>query len=153
MPRRLENVESEMYYLRKQLDEMRELLQRTCASPTRYSQQMSPLQTREPQPHIRQDSVCPSSCSQPAHSRDHSDAMIARSRPTYTNGTNNSYPRSVPDMSPNQIPLHPLYESPQADNRPLKRKRSCFEISDEAVADFIDKGLITLDCAISSFNT
>lgn len=142
-----------MLYLRRQLDDMRELLQRTCASPSTHPQHMSPLQTRERQLRIRQDSVCPSSCSQAAHSQEHSGALIANSHPGYTNGTNHSYPRSVPDISPNQIPVHPLCESPQTGNRALKRKRSCFEIRDDAVVDFVDKGLITLDCAISCFNT
>lgn len=34
-----------------------------------------------------------------------------------------------------------------------KRKRSGFEIRDEPVADFISKGLMTPDHAISCFNT
>ncbi|KAJ5157401.1 uncharacterized protein N7482_008501, partial [Penicillium canariense] len=101
---RLEGVESEVQYLRKQLDDMRELLQKT----------------------------------QP---------------PGYTNRNGDPYSSSVLDVSPNQISVHSLYEPPRVEHRPHKKRRSCFEIRDEAVADFIDKGLITLECAISCFNT
>ncbi|KAJ5911406.1 transcriptional regulator family: Fungal Specific TF [Penicillium subrubescens] len=150
---RLESVESEMLYLRRQLDDMRELLQRACASPTMNSQHMSPRQTREQPKQGRGDSACPSSCSQPSHCPDNSGALIPNNT-GYANGASHTtYPRSVPDLSPTSVSVHPLYGSPQAERRGHKRKRSCFEIRDEAVADFIDKGLITLDCAISCFNT
>ncbi|KAJ5364273.1 uncharacterized protein N7496_009986 [Penicillium cataractarum] len=150
---RLESVESEMLYLRRQLDDMRELLQRTCASPTINSQHLSPRQIREQPQETCRDSACASSCPQSAHCQDNNGALIPNNGSVYTNGAGNAYPRSVPDVSPNSIPVHPLYGSPQTEPRALKRKRSCFEIRDEAVADFIDKGLITLECAISCFNT
>lgn len=142
-----------MLYLRRQLDDMRELLQRTCASPTINSQLMSPRQIREQPKQGRGDSACFSSCSQSAHCPDNSGALIPNNT-GHTNGASNTtYPRSVPDISPSSVPVHPLYGSPQVERRGHKRKRSCFEIRDEAVADFIDKGLITLECAISCFNT
>lgn len=37
--------------------------------------------------------------------------------------------------------------------RPSKRKRSGFEVRDDPVSDFISKGLITLDYAVSCFKT
>lgn len=142
-----------MVYLRRQLDDMRELLQRAGASPTINSQHLSPRQIREQPQQTCGDSACASSCSQSTHGQDNSGALIANHSTVYTNGGSHPYPRSVPDVSPNTIPVHPLYGSPPAEPRALKRKRSCFEIRDEAVADFIDKGLITLECAISCFNT
>jgi hypothetical protein len=68
--------------------------------------------------------------------------------------TGNSYPRSRPDLSsPHEISVQPRYEAPISELSSLKRKRSCFEISEDSVADFIDKGLITIDCAVSCFDT
>jgi hypothetical protein len=63
-------------------------------------------------------------------------------------------PGSLPTLSPNEMPVQALYQpSNQIITRPPKRKRSGFEIRDEPIADFIDKGLITLECAVSYFNT
>lgn len=61
---------------------------------------------------------------------------------------------SIPTLSPNEIATQSIYEAPnQTITRPLKRKRSGFEIRDEPIADFIDKGLITPEYAVSYFNT
>lgn len=75
--------------------------------------------------------------------------------PVYMNThTGNSYPRSKPDLSsPHEISVQPRYEAPIGELSSLKRKRSCFEISEDSVADFIDKGLITIECAVSCFDT
>lgn len=62
-------------------------------------------------------------------------------------------PASIPTLSPNETSAQPLYVSNQIITRPPKRKRSGFEIRDEPIADFIDKGLISLECAVSYFNT
>jgi hypothetical protein len=61
---------------------------------------------------------------------------------------------SIPTLSPNEIATQSIYEAPNHTiTRPLKRKRSGFEIRDEPIADFIDKGLITPEYAVSYFNT
>lgn len=63
-------------------------------------------------------------------------------------------PESIPALSPNETSAQSPYgNSNQIITQPLKRKRSRFEIRDGPIADFIDKGLITLDYAVSYFNT
>lgn len=132
---------------------MRELLQRVTAPSAFNTQEMSPQNIRDHPSNTRQDSSCPSSCSQPAHCPNNSGILVPNGNPGYTNGAIHPYPRSVPDATPNQLSSYSLYDSPHTERRIPKRKRSCFEIRDDAVADFIDKKLITLDCAISCFNT
>lgn len=63
--------------------------------------------------------------------------------------------RNLAVMSPHQTSSHNLnYNSPeQVHHRPLKRRRPTFEVREEAVEDFITKGLITLDIAASCFDT
>ncbi|CAG7925097.1 unnamed protein product [Penicillium olsonii] len=63
-----------------------------------------------------------------------------------------SLPASIPTLSPTDVSAQPLYTANQI-IRPPKRKRSGFEVRDEPIADFIDKGLITFECAVSYFNT
>jgi hypothetical protein len=61
---------------------------------------------------------------------------------------------SIPTLSPNEIGTQSIYgASNQMITRPLKRKRSGFEVRDEPIADFIDKGLITIEYAVSYFTT
>ncbi|OQD84001.1 hypothetical protein PENANT_c014G00912 [Penicillium antarcticum] len=157
---RIEGVESEVQYLRRQLDEMRELLQQSRAHTTPKSQVThSPNQPRDRQAQVRRESFCGSSCSQYTHSQDHvQDGLPTIPVPGsggYMNG--HQYQRSmpsIPTLSPNEIATQPIYGvSNQIITRPLKRKRSGFEIRDEPIADFIDKGLITPEYAVSYFNT
>lgn len=75
---------------------------------------------------------------------------------TYGNGQACQMP--MPVISPDGLSAHSHYDphygtSSIGNPQPLKRKRSCFEIRDDAIADFIDKGLITPECAVSCFNT
>ncbi|KAJ5679073.1 transcriptional regulator family: Fungal Specific TF [Penicillium macrosclerotiorum] len=148
---RLEGVECEVQYLRQQLDDMRDLLQKHHASPSVSSHNISPRQIRD---HPRRTSACSSLCSQFSRPPNHVSAVAISDPARYLNGDNPTYQQSVPGVSPNQISVSSIYE-PSNGNilRPSKRKRSCFEIRDESIADFIEKGLITLDCAVSFFNT
>jgi hypothetical protein len=151
-----------MQYLRRQLDEMRELLQQSNSHSTPKSQVThSPTRDRHL---VRRESACGSSCPHYPHPQDHPQECLANMPVTasagYTNGhtTGHQYqssmPGSMPTLSPNEIPVQSLYQaSNQIITRPPKRKRCGFEIRDEPIADFIDKGLITLECAVSYFNT
>jgi hypothetical protein len=159
-PRRIEGVESEVQYLRKQLDEMRELLQQSHAHTTPKSQiTHSPTELRDRQQQGRRESFCDSLGSQYPHSQDHSQSELptipAPGSGGYMNG--HQYQRSmpsIPTLSPNEIGTQSIYgASNQMITRPLKRKRSGFEVRDEPIADFIDKGLITIEYAVSYFTT
>ena len=153
--RRLEGVESEVQYLRRQLDEMRELLKQTRSTSTSTSQAFSssPQQRRDRPDHNRRGSACTSSCSQlTTHPEEGFRALTA---PKSTGITRDpQYPRELPGVSSNEISVPSLYEPSVEDSfRPNKRKRACFEIRDDAVADFIEKGLISAEYAYSCFNT
>ncbi|CAI7630039.1 unnamed protein product [Penicillium glandicola] len=157
---RIEGVESEVQYLRKQLDEMRELLQQSRSQQTPKSQLThSPSHLRERQQQVRRESACGSSGSRYPHSHDHHQDEFPNIPTTrsvaYTNNRQyqSSMPGSIPAISPNETSARPPYPSNQIITRPSKRKRSGFEIRDEPITDFIDKGLISLECAMSYFNT
>lgn len=146
--RRLENVESEIQYLRRQLDDMRHFLQQESSSGLNNSAtDLSPKQT---QPN--------------ALGRDHASGCspyIPRPE-TIEAATVQATPGNVDCSlcqrhSQTEISSQSLY-LPQAScdgqfRRPAKRKRSAFEIREQAVEDFIDKGLITLEFAMSCFET
>ena len=149
MHRRLEGVESEVQYLRRQLDEMRELLQQAQTGSTfNFQESNNPHQQRD------QQSVHRASASTRQH--ESHGSLVVQNATRYGNGQAYEVPMS--SISPGGLSAHSHYgshyEPPNIDNiRPLKRKRSCFEIRDDAIADFIDKGLITPECAVSCFNT
>ncbi|KAJ5842224.1 hypothetical protein N7534_012054 [Penicillium rubens] len=157
---RIEGVESEVQYLRKQLDEMRELLKHTRSQPSPKSQPThSPNQHCDRQQQVRHESACASSGSQYPHPQHHPQdefsSVPVPSSGGYTNGhqCQRSMPGSIPALSPNETSARPIFAADQIITRPPKRKRSGFEIRDEPITDFIDKGLITLECAVSYFNT
>lgn len=145
--RRIEGVESEVQHLRAQLDEIRQLLEQSRAHSAINSQQ-----TTSPQQQVRRGSVCTSSNSQHAPPQENNLQLAIVESNGYVNGQ--EYQRSLPELSPNGVSVQSVYEPSHANNpRSRKRKRSCFEIRSETVADFIDKGLITPECAYSCFNT
>lgn len=155
--RRIEGVESEVQYLRKQLDQMRELFQQSRSQPTPKSQLThSPSHLCDRQQDVPRESACGSRF---PHSQDHPEGLFPHIPVTgsarYTNC--HQYQRSmsgtIQTLSPNETSTQPPYARSQIITRPPKRKRSGFEIRDEPIADFIDKGLITLECAVSYFNT
>ncbi|KAJ5681158.1 hypothetical protein N7536_012297 [Penicillium majusculum] len=157
---RIESVESEVQCLQKQLDEMRELLQQSRSQPTPKSQlTQSPTHPRDQQQHVRRESAGGSSGLHYPHPEDHPQDEFPNIPVTNSAGYANSHryqrsiPASIPTLSPNESSAQPLYVSNQIITRPPKRKRSGFEIRDEPIADFIDKGLISLECAVSYFNT
>ncbi|CDM31528.1 transcriptional regulator family: Fungal Specific TF [Penicillium roqueforti] len=154
---RIEGVESEVQYLRKQLDQMRELFQQSRSQPTPKSQLThSPSHLCDRQQDVPRESACGSRF---PHSQDHPEGLFPHIPVTgsarYTNC--HQYQRSmsgtIQTLSPNETSTQPPYARSQIITRPPKRKRSGFEIRDEPIADFIDKGLITLECAVSYFNT
>jgi hypothetical protein len=114
--RRIDSVESEVQCLRRQVDEMRELVQRN--------------QTTQ-DPHSQDDSL---------------DGQVDLLGDGCQSG---SIPEAIPLPSPNTIPAQPLCED---SNPPLTGRCSGFEIRDEPVTDFIDKGLLTLEYAVFYFN-
>ncbi|KAJ5993061.1 hypothetical protein N7451_008785 [Penicillium sp. IBT 35674x] len=157
---RLEGVESEVQYLRRQLHEMQALVNQTHADPSpRFQDQdfHSPQQLHVQADQPRRGSACTSSCSQFTHPHQPEGPGALTVHPGSADYMNSSqsYQRSIPDVSPNGVTtVAPMYRPSNGDNfRPKKRKRSCFEIREESIADFIDKGLITPDCAVSCFNT
>lgn len=160
-PRRIEGIESEVQCLQKQLDEMRELLQQNRSQPTPKSQlTQSPTHLGDQQQQqVHRESAGGSSGSHYAHLQDHPQDELLNIPVTNSAGYANSHryqrsmPASIPTLSPNETSAQPLYQSNQIITRPPKRKRSGFEIRDESIADFIDKGLISLECAVSYFNT
>lgn len=155
--RRIEGIECEVQYLKNQLDEMRNLLQHNRSHSSIHSQEsVSPRQVLESQQHeVRGDSGCPSSHSQITLAEDDIVTLAVPDNTAYLNTqTVHSYPRSGPDLSsPHEIAVQPRYEASTSEMSSLKRKRSCFEISEDSVADFIDKGLITMEYAVSYFDT
>ncbi|KAJ5085403.1 transcriptional regulator family: Fungal Specific TF [Penicillium argentinense] len=151
---RLEGVESEVQFLREQLDEIRGLLQSHGANGSGpLLDDVSPRQVHEPQQDYCRVSGCTPSGTQVVHVQHGPEQSSALQYTIYPNEQNeNSYRRSVPSLSsPHQISTHSQSEAPVISR--LKRKRSCFEIREDSVADFIDKGLISLECAASCFDT
>lgn len=137
---------------------MRELLQQNRAQSTPKSSQLahSPSHLRGRQP-LCHESTCGSSVSQYPHTQDRPQEYgdVSATDPGYTDGHQfqRSMPASMPTVSPNELATQSVYASNHIVTRPPKRKRSGFEIRDEPIADFIDKGLITFECALSYFNT
>lgn len=155
--RRIEGVESEVQYLRNQMEKMRELLEQSRAqlSPeSRLSHSPSQLRARQ---QVCHESACSSSGTQhpPPRNHNHDFGAISSMESGYSNGHQyqRSLSASIPTLSPNEVSAQPLYAPNRVVNRPLKRKRSGFEIREDPIADFVDKGLITFDCAVSYFNT
>lgn len=146
-------MESEVRFLRTQLDEIRQLLEQSRSYSAIHSQPTSsPQQHMEQQQDVRRGSACTSSRSQHAQTQENIGALTLPNSTGYVNGQ--QYQRSLPELSPEGISVQSIYEPSQGDNsRSLKRKRSCFEVRGEAVADFIENGLITPECAYSCFNT
>ncbi|CAG8156316.1 unnamed protein product [Penicillium nalgiovense] len=159
-PRRIEGVESEVQHLRKQLDKMRGLLKQNQSQPSpKFQPTPFPNQHSDRQQQVRHESACASSGSHYPHPQHHPQdepsSVPVPSSAGYANGHQHqrSMPGSIPALSPNETSARPIYASSQIITRPPKRKRSGFEIRDEPITDFIDKGLITLECAVSYFNT
>ncbi|KAJ5374382.1 transcriptional regulator family: Fungal Specific TF [Penicillium concentricum] len=157
---RIEGVESEVQHLRRQLDKMRELLQQSRSQPTPKSYLThSPGHLRDRQQQVRRESASGSSGTHYHHTQNDSEELFSNipitSPAGYTNGHQyqRSMPGSIPGLSPNETSAQPPYASNHTITRPPKRKRSGFEIRDDPIIDFIDKGLITLECAVSYFNT
>ncbi|KAJ5760588.1 transcriptional regulator family: Fungal Specific TF [Penicillium odoratum] len=154
---RLEGVESEVQYLRRQLDDMQALInQHQINQNTGFQEHGIDSPQLYHQGDIRRGSAC-TSASQFTHPHQQDGVGALTVHPSsaeYMDGSHH-YQRSVSDVSPNGITtVAPMYEPSNEDNfRPNKRKRSCFEIREESIADFIDKGLITPECAVSCFNT
>ncbi|KOS48286.1 hypothetical protein ACN38_g687 [Penicillium nordicum] len=156
---RIEGVESEVQYLRKQLDEIRELLQHSRPQPTPKPQPTQSPTHLGDQQHIRREGDGGSSGFHYPHPQDPPQGEFTNIPVTNSAGYANSHryqrsmPPSIPTLSPNDTSAQPLYASNHIIDRPPKRKRSGFEIREEPIADFIDKGLISLECAVSYFNT
>ncbi|KAJ6148690.1 hypothetical protein N7497_010672 [Penicillium chrysogenum] len=124
-PRRIEGVESEVQYLRKQLDEMRELLKNTRSQPSPKSQPThSPNQHCDRQQQVRHESACASSGSPYPHPQNHPQDEFSSvpipSSAGYTNGHQyqKSMPGSIPALSPNETSARPIYASDQITTRP-----------------------------------
>ena len=146
--------------MRRQLDEMQALVNQSHINPSpRFQEQdlHSPRQLHGRADQPRRGSACTSSCSQFAqpHQQDGLGALIAHHGSADYVNSSQSYQRSIPDVSTNGVTtVAPMYTPSNGDSsQPKKRKRSCFEIREESIADFIDKGLITPECAVSCFNT
>ncbi|KAJ5648079.1 transcriptional regulator family: Fungal Specific TF [Penicillium lividum] len=154
---RFEGVESEVQYLRRQLDDMQALInQHHLNRNTGFQDQGLDSPQLYDQGDTRRGSAC-TAASQftHLHQQDGLGALIVHPSPAEYMSGSNHYQRSMPDVSPNGITtVASMHEPSNEDNfRPNKRKRSCFEIREESIADFIEKGLITSECAVSCFNT
>ncbi|KAI9045788.1 putative C6 transcription factor [Aspergillus affinis] len=129
--RRLESVEGEIQNLNDQLKEIREVLQ------SQKSQ-------------ISHESIQISSPSQLAPT---SAAMTAFDTATDSGAIQYSHQYRAPQVQ-RETPLQsPLQAANLETTRPPKRRRSGFEVRNEPVLDFISKGLITVDYAVSCFKT
>lgn len=136
---------------------MQQLLQQNRSHSSIHSQEnVSPREILETQQHeVCGDSGCPSSCSHVTHAEDDRMTLAIPDNTAYMNiQSQHDYSGSrAPLSSPHEASSHSQYEVPINGISSLKRKRSCFEISEDSVADFIDKGLISPECAVSYFNT
>ncbi|PLB46869.1 C6 zinc finger domain protein [Aspergillus steynii IBT 23096] len=125
---RLETVENEVQRLNEQLEELRGLLHSQISQSCHES-------LRTPSP----PRIAPTSASITAFDTMASPEAIPHSRQYSAAG---------------EVHLQsPLQAANSETSRPSKRRRSGFEIRDEPVSDFISKGLITADYAVSCFNT
>lgn len=158
-PRRMENLQCEVQYLRDQLDDIRQSLRINNLQSQRHSQEnVSPRQVAEGQQKDNpSDNSCLSCDSQ--YTNLNAENEIARLEvPNNMAHMSSQRIHSNPDprraaSSSHDTVSHSQYEATSIRSPSLKRKRSCFEISESSVAGFIDKGLITTDCAISCFRT
>ncbi|CAG8138860.1 unnamed protein product [Penicillium nalgiovense] len=139
---------------------MRGLLKQNRSQPSpKFQPTHFPNQHCDRQQQVRHESACASSGSHYPHPQHHPQdepsSVPVPSSAGYANGHQHqrSMPGSIPALSPNDTSAQPIHASSQIITRPPKRKRSGFEIRDEPITDFIDKGLITLECAVSYFNT
>ncbi|RHZ61917.1 MFS transporter [Aspergillus thermomutatus] len=150
---RLENVEAEVRHLREQVDALRDLLQTHSNSDARVlvaegqapHRQILPTNGQGTDCHISPASqmILGSTIVPQLHEANYAEASAGdQSR---VNGL---------AASPGEISNHSRMQTIITDAGSVtKRKRSGFEIRDEPVADFISKGLMTPDHAISCFNT
>lgn len=157
--RRMESIQCEIQYLRDQLDDIRQSLRMNNLQSQNYSQEnISPRQVLERQ---QQDEPGDNSCltcdSQNANLNTEGEMvrLPVQDKMTYINSQQkaSNYGPRQPGSSPRETVALSQYEASSIRSPSLKRKRSCFEISESSVAGFIDKGLITTDCAISCFRT
>ena len=129
---------------------MRELLRQNHQESTPHSSVHVSAHGIHGQQHVRQES---SSVSPTSHFT-HPQPLGALTVPNSNTYASQQYKESVDAVSPNGVSVPSLRGAIVAENdRVNKRKRSCFEIRDESIADFINEGLITLECAMSCFNT
>ncbi|KAF9892754.1 hypothetical protein FE257_001156 [Aspergillus nanangensis] len=128
---RMENVESEFRRLHEQLDEMRDLL---------HLQSQTNIGALPPVGAISQNSLpAPQTGSMPSPAQ-----ML--SAPT----TLSRVPAAQSEISfESPTRSEKIHESP----RPAKRKRSGFEVGVGPISDFITKGLITMEDAMSCYET
>ncbi|KAK9627558.1 hypothetical protein V6Z94_002244 [Aspergillus fumigatus] len=150
---RLENVEAEVRHLREQVDALRDLLQSCSDSDARG------LVTERQAPHR---AILPSGGQGPDCHMSPASQMILGPTvvPQLPEGSCVDAPAGdQPGVhglaaSPGEVSTHSRMQTVITEAGSVtKRKRSGFEIRDEPVADFISKGLMTPDHAISCFNT
>ncbi|KAJ5477112.1 hypothetical protein N7539_007256 [Penicillium diatomitis] len=151
---RLEAVESELASLRTQLREVHEDLRKNRTTPAATNQNIAAQQYQPPTRSSHREIL--NSDLTPPLSRDVGGigrASVGYERRVFTNEVNGHNLRRVnpASTSPGNISTQLFSSAPERQN--TKRKRSCFEIRDEAVVDFIAKGLISKDSAIAYFDT
>ncbi|EAU36243.1 conserved hypothetical protein [Aspergillus terreus NIH2624] len=135
--RRIENVESEVRRLREQLDDMHSLLRlhsQTSVVPLAggVASPPDPLPAQQP-------------CPVPSPAQMLSGAP--GDMPAYLDSTSVDMTGPQRDVLLQSIPPENEYA------RPAKRKRSGFEVRCDPIADFISKGMITVEYAVSCFQT
>ncbi|GES60726.1 MFS transporter [Aspergillus terreus] len=134
---RIENVESEVRRLREQLDDMHSLLRlhsQTSVVPLAGAVASPPAPLPAQQP-----------CPVPSPAQMLSGAP--GDMPTYLDSTSVDITGPQRDVLLQNIPPENEYA------RPAKRKRSGFEVRCDPIADFISKGMITVEYAVSCFQT
>jgi hypothetical protein len=135
--RRIENVESEVRRLREQLEDMHSLLRlhsQTSVVPLAggVASPPDPLPAQQP-------------CPVPSPAQMLSGAP--GDMPAYLDSTSVDMTGPQRDVLLQSIPPENEY------TRPAKRKRSGFEVRCDPIADFISKGMITVEYAVSCFQT
>ncbi|GFF29506.1 uncharacterized transporter C417.10 [Aspergillus udagawae] len=150
---RLENVEAEVRQLREQVDALRDLLQTCSNSDARV------LVTEGQAPH--RGNLPPNGQGPDCHMSPASQMMLGSTIvPQLPEANYAEAPAGDQSgvhglaASPGEVSTHSRMQTIITEAGSVtKRKRSGFEIRDEPVADFISKGLMTPDHAISCFNT
>ncbi|GAQ11143.1 uncharacterized transporter C417.10 [Aspergillus lentulus] len=150
---RLENVEAEVRHLREQVDALRDLLQ-TCSNS---DAQVPVAEGQVP----RREHLPPNGLGPDCHMSPASQMMLRSTIVPQLPGANyvDAPAGDQPGVhglaaSPGEVSTHSRMQTIITEAGSVtKRKRSGFEIRDEPVADFISKGLMTPDHAISCFNT